>query len=170
MGGCLWVVCSTDGIVRSIGLSVNQENTEVKGFLPEEYLVQRRERRTNVLSIGLFVFVMAGVAIAFVVTDRNWNEIRNARNEVNNQFELATDQIKAMEAYEDRVSMMLDKAHVAVGLLDTVPKSILLAEIIARMPEGLGMLRLHYETTEIKAARQKTPAVRSISARDTKVL
>ena len=148
-------------------MSTKQEQSEVKGFLPEEYLVQRRERRTNVLSVGLFVLVMAGVAIAFVVTDRNWNEIRNARSEVNHQFELATDQINAMEAYENRVSMMLEKAHVAVGLLDTVPKSILLAEIIARMPEGLGMLRLHYETSEIKAARAKTPAVRSISARET---
>ena len=144
---------------------MSEVNPEVKGFLPEEYLTQRRERRTNVLSVGLFVLVMAGVAIAFVVTDRNWNGIRNSRNEVNKQFELATDQIKAMEAYEDRVSQMIDKAHVAVGLLDTVPKSILLAEIIARMPEGLGMLRLHYESTEIKPARAKTPALRSISAR-----
>lgn len=144
---------------------MNQVDSEVKGFLPEEYLVQRRERRTNVLSIGLFVLVMAGVAIAFVVTDRNWNGIRNARNEVNMQFELATDQIKAMESYEDRVTQMLEKAHVAVGLLDTVPKSILLAEIIARMPEGLGMLRLHYQSTEIKPARVNAPAVRSISAK-----
>jgi Tfp pilus assembly protein PilN len=144
---------------------MSEVNPEVKGFLPEEYLVQRRERRTNVLSVGLFVLVMAGVAIAFVVTDRNWNGVRNSRNEVNKQFELATDQIKAMEAYEVRVAQMIDKAHVAVGLLDTVPKSILLAEIIARMPEGLGMLRLHYQSTEIKPVRAKTPALRSISAR-----
>jgi hypothetical protein len=140
------------------------ETEESLGFLPEEYLVKRRERRTNVMAVALFITVMASVAIAFVVTDRNWHDVRSARVMVNDQFVLATDQITAMEAYEVRVGKMLEKAHVAVGLLDAVPKSILIAEVIRRMPDGLSLLRFEYKTNEMKSARPKAPAVRSIAS------
>ena len=141
-----------------------KETEESVGFLPEEYLVKRRERRTNVMAIALFITVMSSVAIAFVVTDRNWQDVRTARVVVNEQFALATDQIEAMEAYEFRVGKMLEKAHVAVGLLDAVPKSILIAEIIHRMPDGLSLLRFDFNTSEIKSVRPKLPAVRSIAS------
>jgi hypothetical protein len=88
------------------------ETEESLGFLPEEYLVKRRERRTNVMAVALFITVMASVAIAFVVTDRNWHDVRSARVMVNDQFVLATDQITAMEAYEVRVGKMLEKGNV----------------------------------------------------------
>ena len=140
------------------------ESEESVGFLPEEYLVKRRERRTNVMAVALFITVMASVAIAFVVTDRNWHDVRTARVMVNEQFVLASDQIQAMEAYEVRVGKMLEKAHVAVGLLDAVPKSILMAEVIRRMPEGLSFLRFEFKTNEIKSVRPKAPAVRSIAS------
>ena len=74
------------------------------GFLPEDYVQERRERRTNLIAVVLFVLVMVGVATAFMVTDRNWNEVREARRTVNTQFKLASDQIAAMEAYEQRVA------------------------------------------------------------------
>ena len=140
------------------------ESQESVGFLPEEYLVKRRERRTNVMAVALFITVMASVAIAFVVTDRNWHDVRTARVMVNEQFVLASDQIEAMEAYEVRVGKMLEKAHVAVGLLDAVPKSILIAEVIRRMPDGLSFLRFDFKTSEIKSVRPKAPAVRSIAS------
>ncbi len=146
-------------------LKLKRAKTEESvGFLPEEYLVKRRERRTNVMAVALFITVMASVAIAFVVTDRNWHDVRSARGMVNDPFVLATDQITAMEAYEVRVGKMLEKAHVAVGLLDVVPKSILIAEVIRRMPDGLSLLRFEFKTNEMKSVRPKAPAVRSIAS------
>ena len=47
-------------------------------------------------------------------------------------FSLAADRIAEMDAYEMRVSRMVDKAHVAVGLVDTVPRSNLLAELAGK--------------------------------------
>ena len=137
------------------------------GFLPEDYVQERRERRTNVIAVVLFVLVMVGVATAFIVTDRNWNEVREARSTVNTQFELASDQIAAMEAYEKRVAEMVDKAHVSAGLIDGVPKSNLLAEIVARMPSGLSLVRFNFDSEEFKAARPKAPAVRNMAGANT---
>ncbi|MCH2161152.1 MAG: hypothetical protein MK085_04680 [Phycisphaerales bacterium] len=136
---------------------------QASGFLPDDYLQKRRERRTHAIGIVLFVLVMVGVATAFMVTDRNWNEVRDARQVVNTQFKLASDQIAAMEAYEHRVAQMVEKAHVAVGLIDSVPKSNLLADIVARMPEGLSLVRFHYDTEELKPARSRGPGVRTLA-------
>ena len=142
----------------------NQSQVEPSGSLPEEYLRKRKEQRANFISIVLFVLVMGGVATAFVVTNRNWNEVREARETVNNQFNLAGDQIASMNAYETRVNQMIDKAHVAVGLLDSVPKSNLVAEIVSRMPEGMSMIRFGYSTEEIKPVRARETGVRTISS------
>jgi hypothetical protein len=104
------------------------------GFLPDDYVAKRAERRMTVLAVTLFVLVMFGVTTAFWVTQRNWTGVRSARAAVNQRFVAAADRIAEMDAYEMRVSRMVDKAHVAVGLVDTVPRSNLLAELVRQMP------------------------------------
>ncbi len=139
--------------------------SEQTGFLPDDYVKGRAERRTNVLAITLFVVVMGGVALAYLATDRTWNDVRAARAAVNQRYQDAGARIEEMKAYEERVARIVDKAHIAVGLLDTVPRSNLLAEIVGRMPDALSLTRFNLETTEIKAPKEKPAVVGSISTR-----
>lgn len=143
---------------------MNQSNDQT-GFLPDDYVKARAERRTNVIAIALFVVVMGGVALAYVATDRTWNDVRTARSAVDARHQAARDRIEEMTAYEQRVARIVDKAHVAVGLLDTVPRSNLVAEIVGRMPESLSLTRFNLETTELKAPKEKPATVGSISTR-----
>ena len=39
-------------------------------FLPEDYLAQKTERRTNLICLTLFAIVMLGVFAAFWITNR----------------------------------------------------------------------------------------------------
>lgn len=135
------------------------------GFLPDDYVKERATRRINVAAVVLFVVVMGGVALAYLATDRTWTDIRRAQASVNQRFEAAANQRAEMDAYVDRVERIVDKAHIAVGLLDTVPRSNLLAEIVNRMPDKLSLVRFNLATTEIKPPRAKPEAVRSISTR-----
>lgn len=134
------------------------------GFLPDDYVAKRAERRMTVLAVTLFVLVMFGVTTAFVVTQRNWTGVRSARAAVNQRFVAAADRIAEMDAYEMRVSRMVDKAHVAVGLVDTVPRSNLLAELVRQMPAELSLMRVGLETDEIKPARPKPSAVATLGS------
>ncbi|MBC03729.1 MAG: hypothetical protein CMJ34_10580 [Phycisphaerae bacterium] len=135
------------------------------GFLPDDYVKQRAERRTNIAAVVLFAVVMGGVALAYLATDRTWHGVRTAQASVNQRFDAAADRRAEMDAYVDRVERIVDKAHIAVGLLDAVPRSNLLAEIVDRMPDKLSMSRFNMSTTEIKSPRDKPRTVGSISTR-----
>lgn len=141
------------------------KTSEQTGFLPDDYVKSRAERRTNIMAITLFVVVMGGVALAYLATDRTWNDVRSARASVNQRYQDAGARIEEMKAYEERVARIVDKAHIAVGLLDAVPRSNLLAEIVGRMPDTLSLTRFNLDTTEIKAPKEKPAAVASISTR-----
>ncbi|MAD19969.1 MAG: hypothetical protein CMJ52_07075 [Planctomycetaceae bacterium] len=143
---------------------MNKNKDFNSGFLPDDYVAKRAERRMNVLAVTLFVLVMFGVTTAFVVTQRNWTGVRSARAAVNQRFVAAADRIAEMDAYETRVRRMVDKAHVAVGLVDTVPRSNLLAELVRQMPKELSLIRVGLESTEIKPARPKPSAVATLGS------
>ena len=87
------------------------------GFLPHDYVEKKAERRMNVMAITLFILVMFGVTTAFMVTQKNWAGVRADRGAVNQRFIAANDRIAEMDAYELRVEQMVDKAHIAVGLV-----------------------------------------------------
>ncbi|MDA0295707.1 MAG: PilN domain-containing protein [Planctomycetota bacterium] len=135
------------------------------GFLPDDYVEKKAERRMNVMAITLFILVMFGVTTAFMVTQKNWSGVRADRAVVNQRFIAANDQIAEMDAYELRVEQMVDKAHIAVGLVDTVPRSNLLAEIVLQMPTELSLTRFSLQTTEIKAAKVRPQAVATLGSK-----
>lgn len=164
MGGCVWSLLFALGVVRRSIVFQDREYTEAVGFLPADYVEMRRERRWNVVALTLFGLVMGGIAVAFFATDRNWREVRATQQEVHRQFEYAGDQILAMEAYEARVQSMLFKANTAIGLLDTAPKSILLSEIVNRMPEGVSLSRWSFQSAPMHPMRATVLAVRSLRA------
>lgn len=146
-------------------MQLNNNKQSNDGFLPDDYVQAQAERRTNVLAVSLFAVVMVGVALAYLVTDRTWNDVKSAQESVNVRFDAASDRIAEMTAYENRVSKMVDKAHIAVGLLDSVPRSNLLAEIVGRMPDTLSLTRFKLGTQEIKPPRDKPVAVATLSTR-----
>ena len=46
-------------------------------FLPDDYLEQRAERRTNLISLVLFAVVMLGVFLAFLFTNQRWSVVND---------------------------------------------------------------------------------------------
>lgn len=140
-------------------------NAEQPGFLPDDYVKARAERRTNIFAVSLCVVVLAGVALAYVATDRTWTDVRTARASVAQRFDEARDRIQEMNAYKQRIEEIVDKARIAVGILDPVPKSILVATLVDRMPDRLSLTDLDLRTVELKAPPRKPDAVATLSSR-----
>ncbi len=124
-------------------------------FLPEDYLDQKAERRTNMISLSLFGIVMISVFAAFLVTNRQWSHVRKARASINVQYEDAATQIKRLNELELQRDQMLNKARLAAALVERVPRSILLAELINRMPPRMGLLKFVLSSDRIKVAAPK---------------
>lgn len=128
-------------------------------FLPEDYLAKRIARRTNIICITLFVVVMCGVIAAFYVTDRQRSEIRSQQAAVNQKFEDAARMLEQLEQLQTQKQQMVRKAQVASVLVERVPRTLLLAELINHMPPSLSLTELELETDTIKAARRPMTAM-----------
>ncbi len=90
---------------------------------------------------------------AFLVTNQQWTKIKQEQQAINIQFERAADQITKLNELEEQKQDMINKAELAAALVERVPRSILLAELINRMPPRLGLLELHLSSDRIKPVR-----------------
>jgi Tfp pilus assembly protein PilN len=119
-------------------------------FLPEDYLSQKAEQRTNLISLVLFGVVMIAVIGAFFVTNRQARMVKTAQEEINTRYQKAGIQIQELTQLEKQKDEMLHKAELAAALVERVPRSILMAELINRMPERLALLEFEMKSEKIK--------------------
>lgn len=129
-------------------LSFNRNNSAAtdRSFLPEDYLERRVERRTNLIALTLFAVVMAGVVGAFLVTHRQWNDVRRYQEAINVRYSQAAKEIEQLKTLEKQKNELLEKAEVTTALIERVPRSILLADIINRMPGDVTMLEFELKS------------------------
>ncbi len=123
-------------------------------FLPEDFVEERRDRRTGFFGIALFTIVIGAVAGAFFVTNRQWVDVRTAQMEIDAETESAAKEIAEMWRLEEMRALMIEKAELARGLIEPVPRSMLLASLVNTMPDGLSLLALELKSEEIKAPRR----------------
>lgn len=130
-------------------------------FLPEDYVARKAERRTNLICLSLFAIVMAAVFGAFLVTNRQWSQVKAEQQRINAEYQSAASMIKELNDLEAQKAQMLDKAELAASLVERVPRSILLAEMINRMPSRLSLLEVELNSQQVRAPRRQPNASKS---------
>lgn len=129
-------------------------------FLPEDYVQRRNEMRTNVLSVTLFVLVTLGVVGAFLVTNRSWNEVKDYQQAINVRYTQAAQDIEQLKLLEQQKSQYMGRAELTTSLIEKVPRSILLAELINRMPNQMVLLEFDLESERVNKPRVNRRATR----------
>lgn len=115
-------------------------------FLPTDYVERRIEQRTNLICLTLFGVVIAGVIGAKVVSLRHANEVKQQRAEINAEFADAAARIEKLNTLQRSKDQMLRKAQVTGRLLEPMPRTFLLADLINRMPPTLSLFELELES------------------------
>lgn len=118
------------------------------GFLPEDYVQRKAEGRANIIGLTLFCAVMGTVVAAFFVTNRNWKSVHEEREAIAVQYTAAEPEIELLIKLEEQKEQMLQKAEIVTALIEPVPRSILMAELVTRMPDEMTLL-----TVELKGRR-----------------
>ncbi len=129
----------------------SRSDTSGGSFLPEEYLHRKAEVRSIVISFGLFCIVITGIVGAFFVTNREWGTVKVRQEQINREYAVETAKIEQLKALEKQKVEMIDKAEVTTALIEKVPRSILLAELINRMPKELTLNSLELKSTRLDA-------------------
>ena len=124
-------------------------------FLPEDYVEKKTQRRTNLISISLFVIVMGFIIGAFVVTDRQRVEVAQLQQQVNKEFEEAAKRLEQLNDLQARKQEMIRKARITAMLIERLPRSLILADLINQMPTTLSLLELELQTKVIRVNTRK---------------
>lgn len=135
-------------------------------FLPEDYVKSRGERRANLLSLSLFGVMMLAVVAAFFATNKKWMTVRDEKRSINAMYVQEAAKIDELKELESQRDDLIKKAEVTAALVERVPRSLLFAEIVRRMPAEVKLLELELESEQIKrasAASKKSAGVRTLS-------
>ncbi len=121
-------------------------------FLPEDYLEKKAERRANIIYLTLFAIVIFGVVAAFFVTNRQWSAVQDQQEAINVRYAQAAREIELLKELEAQKAQMLAKAELTTALIERSPRSLVLAQLINRMPDRLTLLQVDLEANRVKAA------------------
>ena len=133
-------------------------------LLPEEFVNETRERRTGLLAALLFPLVLAAVVGAFFVTNRQWSQVRDAQAAVDEQTARVAAQIAEMRSLERIRAEMGARSELARGLLEPVPRSLILAILVQTMPNEITLTAVEIRSEEIRPPKEAKPAATAVSS------
>ncbi len=132
-------------------------------FLPEEYVRERAEARMNLFGLVLMGMVLIGVVGAFTATNTAWRSIKARQIAVDAQYAEQTRKIEALKKIEQQTAEMMDKAFITTGLIERVPRSILMAELVNRMPDRVTLSEVILQSKRVQDTPPPAPAPLSLS-------
>ncbi|MHC4975401.1 MAG: PilN domain-containing protein [Planctomycetota bacterium] len=121
-------------------------------FLPADYVQRKHERRANFLCLALFVIVIIGVLGTFFVTNQRRDEVRDQQKAINVRYAEAAKDIEKLKDLEKQKGEAESKAELAAALIEKAPRSVVLAEIINRLPENAALLQMELDSKRIKSS------------------
>jgi Tfp pilus assembly protein PilN len=119
-------------------------------FLPQDYVKGKHEFRANLICLGLFGVVMFGVVSAFFVTNRQWIQVRHEQQVITADYTKEAAKIEQLKKLDDQNAQMLEKAEITTALVEQVPRSVLLRELINRLPDNITLTEMVLEGKRAK--------------------
>ncbi len=128
-------------------------------FLPTDYVRGKTQTRANVLALILFGAVIIGVVGAFFLNNTRLQSVMSRENEVDEQTRSAAEHLEQLKALRVQREGMIDSAELVTALIERVPRSVLLAELVRGMPEELVLTDI-----DLVGERVKTPTTPTASS------
>ena len=132
-------------------------------FLPEDYVDRKAQQRTNILCLSLFFVVMSVLAATLAITEKRQRNMNLREERVRDKFVQAGESLKQVQLLEQKKRQMMQKAQVSASLMETVPRSLLLATVTNNLPSGVSLVAYDLKT---KIAKQTVSTSRLIRSRN----
>jgi Tfp pilus assembly protein PilN len=129
-------------------------------FLPEDYLRNKAQQRTNVMCASLFVVMIAAIGGAFTFAERGMREAEQRHAVASGQYADAARRIAEMKQMQQKQAMLARKAELSAALIDRVPRSYVLAELTNLLPGGVALTDLDLVTLKKAAPKAEAPALK----------
>ncbi|MCK4999885.1 MAG: PilN domain-containing protein [Anaerohalosphaera sp.] len=114
-------------------------------FVPEEYVNQRESNRANIVCLFLFVVIMGGIAATFCIIKVRQKAVEKDLAIVTKKMNDAKQQIAQLEQLNAERKVMMKTAVMTAELIETVPRSVLLACLTNNLPSSASLIELKIE-------------------------
>lgn len=111
--------------------------TEMQGFLPDDYLEFRMQRRTNILWALVFLVVAGSIGWAYMIAQKKVHQAEETNRQIKEEYAAQTKSIDLFKKLQDEQSRLNSKAELVGSLGERVNRSNILAELTNRLPPGV---------------------------------
>lgn len=132
-------------------------------FVPEEYIQQRESGKANFMYLLLFGAMMCGIGVTFSIIKVRQKAVAAELATVNAKMAQAGQQIAQLEQLKTKGKNVMKTMVMTSGLIEKVPRSIILACLTNNMPTGVSLLELKIEEKVITLKTPK-PAAKTAGA------
>jgi Tfp pilus assembly protein PilN len=111
-------------------------------FVPDDYVQNTESSRTNLLYLVLFGVVMIALCGSFMTIKIRQRACGSKEKLVNTKMTKIQQAIKQFEELQTKRGEMMRTALTTSGLIEPVPRSVLLASLTNNLPQGVSLLTL----------------------------
>ena len=126
-------------------------------FVPNDYIENRESKRANFVYLVLLAALMGVMAITFSIIKVRQKAVEAELAVVNAKMEKAQGPLRQLEELRSKAVAMIKTADMTMGLLEPVPKSIILACLTNNLPKGVSLLKFKLVEKEVKATASAAP-------------
>ena len=111
--------------------------SEIQGFLPDDYLEFRMQRRTNILWALVFLVVAGSIGWAFMIAQKKVQQAEEVNRRIKDEYAAQAKSIDLFKRLQEEQNLLNTKAELVGSLGERVNRSNILAELTNRLPMGV---------------------------------
>lgn len=131
-------------------------------FVPDDYVNQRQSSRANILYLMLLMAMLGAIGVTFGFIKMRQRSVTAEMAALNVRMNSAREQIAQLEQLKDKGQAMLNTMVMTSELIETAPRSVILASLTNNLPGGVSLLDLELKENELNsrtsAGRSSRPA------------
>jgi len=139
--------------------------TQMHGFLPEDYVELKAQRRTNILWALIFLIVAGGIGWAYFIAQSKVQKARALNAEVSAEFAAAAEPIAQFKTMQEEQQRLNQRAELVGSLIERVNRSFILAQLTNSLPKNVYLSEFDLQgKPQVDAAKAKTAYDRAKAA------
>lgn len=133
-------------------------------FVPDDYIEQRQSSRANLLYLMLLTAMLGAIGVTFGFIKMRQRDVQAELAALESRMVKANEQIAQLEELKVKSKTMMKTMVVTAELLESIPRSIVLASITNDLPSGVSLAELDLNTKETKVVKPKAKTAAGAAA------
>ena len=134
-------------------------------FVPQDYIKRKRARKANLLCAILAATVVVAMSMALLVVGSGSGEMADLEKSMNQRLAEAASDIARWKMLQDSRRALLERAEQTAQLMNPLPHSRVIAEVVQAVPPTAALTELHMMDQKVKVVEAAAPAKKAAGRR-----